>query len=370
MARAFLGCFLAATLPSCRRAEPPVAPVGTAPDRTERPGQVAGLNADLPGVRRIAPGIVQSILDPRMESLLHAADQWRRRVGPDRIVVDQVYLVPDVPTFLEVIAAWDQRRFFPILIDDPAWTLPFLRAFRPARVVRVQRAEGRPAGPRRESETEWQAAQRAVALAWISESVAEADVPSGGRVPRGVGPTPPAVVLSYPESPTLAGAVALAAGRFQPLVRLEPIVGDTGPDSKSGPRPKRFADRLSLDEARAFARKVEAIAGSVAGPHGGLGDSCDFLTLAGDWPYAYRNDVEDGQARGEHALDDLIGRVLDGSDSEPGLARRGPAGPSPAGCWGIRRRASTGPCAPSSSSPGRRCSGTRTAAASSGRITT
>ena len=47
------------------------------------------------------------------------------------MVVDQVYLVPDVPTFLEVIAAWDERRLFPILIDDPAWTLPFLRAFRP-----------------------------------------------------------------------------------------------------------------------------------------------------------------------------------------------------------------------------------------------
>ena len=125
----------------------------------------------------------------------------------------------------------------------------------------------------------------------------------------------------------LAGAVALAAGRFQPLVRLEPIVGDPGPGSKSGPRPKRFADRLSLDEARAFARKVEGLAAAVAGPHGGLGDSCDFLTLAGDWPYAYRNDVEDGQARGEHALDDLIGRVLDGS--EPGLARRGRAGRSP-----------------------------------------
>ena len=42
----------------------------------------------------------------------------------------------DEAAFLEAIAAWDERTFFPILMDDPAWTLPFLRAFRPARVIR------------------------------------------------------------------------------------------------------------------------------------------------------------------------------------------------------------------------------------------
>ena len=44
--------------------------------------------------------------------------------------------MPDEVAFLEAIAAWDERSYFPILIDEPAWTLPFLRAFRPARVVR------------------------------------------------------------------------------------------------------------------------------------------------------------------------------------------------------------------------------------------
>ena len=42
-----------------------------------------------------------------------------------------------------------------------------------------------------------------------------------GRL-RGLGATPPGLVLAAPDSPMLAGAVALAAGHFQPLVRLEP----------------------------------------------------------------------------------------------------------------------------------------------------
>jgi hypothetical protein len=109
----------------------------------------------------------------------------------------------------------------------------------------------------------------------------------------------------------LAGAVALAAGRFQPLVRLEPIAWEVGhEDSRPGSRMKRFHDVLSMAEARRFARLIEATALSLAGGIIGLGDRCDFLTLAGDWPYRYLNNQEGGVASGEHALDDLVGRII------------------------------------------------------------
>ncbi|MBV8487637.1 MAG: hypothetical protein JO161_05115, partial [Planctomycetaceae bacterium] len=125
------------------------------------------------------------------------------------------------------------------------------------------------------------------------------------------GPTPPGLVLSNAESPALAGAVALAAGRFQPLVRLAPLslVGGSWGASWSV-QTKRLDDLLSLAEARAFAQRIDALAGAVAGPHDRLGDACDFLTLAGDWPYRYANDAEGGIIRGEQAIDDLIGRLL------------------------------------------------------------
>ena len=32
--------------------------------------------------------------------------------------VDVVCLVPDVPTFFEAVSAWDDTRYFPVLIDD------------------------------------------------------------------------------------------------------------------------------------------------------------------------------------------------------------------------------------------------------------
>src|SRR5262249_20035710 len=37
--------------------------------------------------------------DPRLEPLRRAAESWRQMTGPHRVVVDQVCLVPDVPSF-------------------------------------------------------------------------------------------------------------------------------------------------------------------------------------------------------------------------------------------------------------------------------
>ena len=147
-------------------------------------------------------------------------------------------LVPDLPTFLEAIAAWDERHYFPILIDDVELTFKFLRAFRPARIVRAPRRAA-PLAP----EKLWDQAVAAVGRSWAAASVPEADLPPGDAVPRRLGPTPPGVVLSAPDSPMLAGAVALAAGRFQPLIRWE--------------IPIRFTDILSADEARALALNLE-----------------------------------------------------------------------------------------------------------------
>src|SRR4051812_9746768 len=72
-----------------------------------------------------------SLHDPRLEPLRRAATSWELRAGPERAVIDQVCLVPDVPTFLQVIATWDRGHWFPILFDDVESTFRFLRAFKP-----------------------------------------------------------------------------------------------------------------------------------------------------------------------------------------------------------------------------------------------
>ena len=167
----------------------------------------------------------------------------------------------------------------------------------------------------------------------------------------------------------LAGAVALAAGRFQPLVRLDPVPATailTRGEAAAGWPSKRFHDVLPLTEARGLARLIEARAAAVAGPHDRLGDACDFLTLAADWPYRYRNDAEVGLARGEHALDDLIGRVLDTDEgglasSRAAVGLHGPAAGRPRG-QRLSRHVRASSC-----SRRNRCSGTPTRTAAHGR---
>jgi hypothetical protein len=149
------------------------------------------------------------------------------------------------------------------------------------------------------------------------------DLASGGvPTPLG-GPLPPGMVLSEPESPMLAGAVALAAGHFQPLIRLEAPSRPPG-SSADAPRRLRYGDTLDPAQAWEFVRQIEARAAALLPRYGDLGDDCDFLTLAGDWPYLYTTKPGNGTTRDIYALDDLIGRAADHSRVERSLqvARR------------------------------------------------
>jgi hypothetical protein len=230
-----------------------------------------------------------------LEAIRQASVSWERRKGPMRQVVDMVCLVPDAATFLEAIAAWDETHAFPILIEDVELTFKFLRAFRPARIVRFPRKVAPVPANRL-----WDAATTAVGRSWSSAEKAMPGDASGSLrgdvVPKRLGPTSPGLVLSNPTSPMLAGAVALAAGRFQPLLRWE--------------TPRRFADVPSREEALALALDLEAHVATRFDNYRQLGDDCDFLTLAGDWPYRYQD--RDGPA----AFDDLIGRSAGGPSQE------------------------------------------------------
>jgi hypothetical protein len=224
-----------------------------------------------------------SLFDPRLAEIRRASVSWATRTGPDRRVVDLVCLVPDLATFLEAIAAWDESQMFPILIDDADLSLKFLKAFRPTRIVTYSGA----APPIAEDQL-WDRAVDAVGRSWVRESRARGPFPRGDTVPSSQGPTPPGIVVSAPSSATLAGAVALAAGRFQPLLRWEPSQG--------------YSTVLEQAEAVRLADELGArIADRI--PHAEqLGDDCDFITLAGDYPYRYRT------RGGACAFDDLIGR--------------------------------------------------------------
>jgi hypothetical protein len=263
----------------------------------------------------VLPAGPSRLADPRLSSLRKAAESWRGATGPKRLVVDQVCLVPDEVAFLEAIAAWDERSYFPILIDEPAWTLPFLRAFRPARVVRYARRarttkawiDGGSLLSPDDRDERWLRANVAVSRAWSGPSDSGRVLPAANLPPRWLKDRPPGLVLAEPQAPMLAGAVALAAGRFQPLARLPLNAGGPLRIGESA-QTWRFGDVLSVEQAWRLARAVEARVASVFDRYDQLGDDCDFLTIAGDWPYLYSFETGDGPLRGRYAVDDLLGR--------------------------------------------------------------
>lgn len=229
-----------------------------------------------------APAVAQvSLYDPRFEEVRRASVEWDRRPGPTRQVVDVVCLVPDLATYLDAVATWDDRHYFPVLIDDAEYTLKFLRAFRPARVVRYP-AKAAPVAP----EALWDRAIAAAGLSWTPETGGDGAKPAGDAPPASLGPTPPGVVVSNPSSPSLAGAVGLAAGHAQPLLRWQPAKG--------------FQDLLEPDDARGLALDLQRVVAAGGRAYDRLGDDCDFVTLAADSPYRYH------QNGGINAVDDLL----------------------------------------------------------------
>jgi hypothetical protein len=230
-------------------------------------------------------GPPRSIFDPRLEQLRKVSVTWDVRRGPDRQVVDLVCLVPDVPTFLEAVKTWDRGHYFPILLDDVELNLRFIRAFRPSKVVRFPR-KAEPIA----DQALMEAAIDTVGQSWRNPG-AEAGLP-GGKVPKLDPPGSPGIVVTNRQSPSLAAAVALAAGRFQPIVEW----------------PWDQSHDVLLDQAGAAsaADALNTLVLKTFPEYHGLGDSCDFITLAGDWPYRYTSPKIAKQ--GPIALDDLLGR--------------------------------------------------------------
>ena len=254
--------------------------------------------------------------DPRLEPLRRAVAEWRQSTGPRRVVVDQVWLVPDVPSFFEAIAAWDEGHFFPILIDEPAWTLPFLRAFRPARVMRYAAAGDRRASPASRLDR-WMSAVGAVSRAWASPSPPVDELSPGGGTPRDWVRPRRAWSSAHPTARCSPAPWPWPPAASSPWSDSSRTPG--GSATRDGGRAWRYGDVLTLSQAWRFARRVEGRVEVSVRRYDRLGDDCDFLTIAGDWPFRYDDDAERGPARGIQALDDLIGRVLEGGPDGWGL---------------------------------------------------
>jgi hypothetical protein len=238
------------------------------------------------------PHAPMSLSDPRLREVRLAMPSWATAPEPRRQVLDVVVLVPDASRFLEAIALWDANTWFPVLIDEPDFTAKFLHAFRPKRVVRYAKDGALPTSRPVDEGALWAQARKAVHASWRKPG---GDPPPEDRHPRSLGlPGEPGVVLSSPRSPHLAAAVALSAGRFEPLLKWD--VNEP------------FDAVLTLERAESLAGELDRMVGRAVVAHDRLGDPCDFLTIANDMPFRYRQ--PDGPSAGTNGLDDLLGRDL------------------------------------------------------------
>ena len=177
-------------------------------------------------------------------------------------VVDRVVLVPDEATYLDELSRWTRKDRWPVLFlgggdaEDDADAARFIRAFRPSQVVRRSSVGAAPAPSALPA-----ACDAAIARAWDGD-------PQAGSVKalQASKLVPPGIVVASASDPAWTAAVALAAGRGQPLVWID--AGAGGPN-----------DVLPTDAFRALDAAVrQAFAGSGLS-YAALGDDLDALTL-------------------------------------------------------------------------------------------
>jgi len=236
-----------------------------------------------------------------MRALIDGKTGPRHSRWAKREVLDVVVLVPDMPSYLQAIARWDEETFFPVLFEDDLYAPKFIAAFKPAQVVRHKASVN--------GAVEKDHILGAISASWQNRDDEKhgdpAWLPRGTLMPPIHGSYDPharGIVVADANSGELPGGIALAAGRFQPLVLMAP--------PKNGENVQKTNAQLSKNLAWDFTKSITA----ALKEWGALDENAgwSFVTLAGEYPFRYSGDP-DGYGYGTtYALDDLIGRDEDG----------------------------------------------------------
>jgi hypothetical protein len=230
---------------------------------------------------------------------------WFERLGMRSLgvetrlpVVDRVVLVPDEATYIDEIAHWTPKARWPVLFDDDAFAPRFVRGFKPAQVVRRTAV----AGPT-DAAALRKAVDSAIARAWGGD-------PAQGSVAamRALSLVPAGIVAASVTDPSWTGALALAAGRGEPLFWIEDPMGGTANDVLDA---RSFA---ALDASVRSAFSTSGLKWEL------LGDDLDAFTLCRHGAMRVDLPVPPGGRNpqlpkdvGPYALTDALCRNPDGS---------------------------------------------------------
>jgi tetratricopeptide (TPR) repeat protein len=229
----------------------------------------------------------------RARELIETMIVWpprRQQLYQVREVENIVYIVPDIKTYLYYISLWDSSKIYPVLLEGSKLNDKFIEAFKPKEVKKVRSAlvpgNVDEAMVYRSLYTSWNEED---ILTQVKKDYSKDDIKeffdSNGHIPAGM-------VLYNLNSGEMAGGLALASARLQAL--------DSLPYVKKGERV------INVIEMRSLKDKIEMIIKSWDYPYKGQLDGIDYITIAGDFPYAY--DYKQTTSPGRYALDDALCR--------------------------------------------------------------
>ena len=216
-----------------------------------------------------------------------------------RVVAPVVVIAEDERSYTEAIARWTPERIFPVLLDDGSWQTEediarFVRAFGAERVIRWRaHTEGD------EPANSEGAILGSLARAW--------GLASGENDPRAallarwgeLGIEPVGVVACDPRDGAWTAALALAAGRAQPVVWMETRGSVNG--------------TMSGAEGEALCARLESLCDEAGVSWRGLGSGIDAVTLCADVPGRIEQG-QDAEGKAESvALTDRMGRDAGGA---------------------------------------------------------
>lgn len=197
-------------------------------------------------------------------------------------LIDRVVLVPDAATYVDELSKWSPLGRWPVLIEDDHLATMFIRRFKPAEVIR------------RES-----VGDRAIDQATLEQIIVTTWGGRPGATVRQVFDahnfTPVGAVVASVNDPAWPAAVALAAGRGQPMIWLD--------DNFRQPNAV-----LSRAQATELSNLIDQGLELLGWPYQSLGEAIDTITLcrsvAGkvDLPRPDNQEVEPA------AITDFLGR--------------------------------------------------------------
>ena len=207
-----------------------------------------------------------------------------------REIQNKVVIVPDIKTYLYYISLWTDKKIYPVLIDGSYLNDRFIQEFNPKEVERVRSIMLPGAIDEalllKTLFTSWQDDDLLTA---INKKVTKEDIrqylKDKGHIPLGI-------VLTRVNDGQMPAAVALASARDQIL--------DFLPFTSKGEK------IVSFDKMQSLKSKIEGIIKRWHYPYLGLLDGIDYITIAGDFPYAYN--YQKTPLKGRYSLDDALAR--------------------------------------------------------------